>query len=88
MVSLIMIYMWNFWFRSEQAMPLQKIIVAFPMFKTIHVAIITINIGICHETNWDTANKYFIMGLISIQTLTMTSLLTVLLLISKVTYYF
>jgi len=62
---------WNLWIKQEQCLYLQRMIVIFPVFKSIHVMIIATNIQLCeNQVESETANKYLIMGLISFQTLT------------------
>lgn len=65
-------------------MPLQKVILAFPIFKALHSIIITANIALCHDQEmWETANKYLIMGLISFETLFQTILLTTIYVVAR-----
>ena len=82
-VCLVTVF-WNFWFRARYAMKIHSLIVLFPILKTVHTAIVTINIAICHDQlYWDSINKYLIMGLISFSTITQTIVLTILLVVSK-----
>jgi len=61
---------YNLWLKQDQCLYLQRMILIFPIFKLAHVVMITTNIQICeNQEQWETANKYLIMGIISFQTL-------------------
>ena len=61
---------WNLWYKERHSKYLQKLLMVFPVLKTLHTLIITANVGLCNDQEtWETANKYLIMGLISFETL-------------------
>ena len=79
-------FAWTYHFKPDYAMYLQRLILIFPVFKTIHTLIVAVNVTICKEEEiWDITNKYLVMGIISFETLFQTMLLTIILMISKVT---
>ena len=75
---------WTLWHKEREAHYLQKLLLAFPVLKTLHTLIITANVSLCNDQEtWETANRYLIMGLISFETLFQTILLTMFFIIAR-----
>lgn len=76
---LAMAAFWNLWYKERQAEYLQRMIMGLPILKTLYILCVTANVALCKYEGdsgdpeaglWvETANKYLIMTMISLETL-------------------